>query len=71
MYFGLSGRFIIVNIGWYFDRIYNIKDCFMCMKNTIIHFRMGQLYGILEPTFKDSAKESVYYGSGSAAHCIC
>ena len=56
--FRIIRTFIIVNIGWYFDRIYNIKDCFMCMKNTIIHFRMGQLYEILEPTFKEVPKKA-------------
>lgn len=56
--FRIIRTFIIVNIGWYFDRIYNIKDCFMCMKNTIIHFRMGELYGILEPTFKEVPKKA-------------
>ena len=30
----------------------------MCMKNTIIHFRMGQLYEILEPTFKEVPKKA-------------
>ena len=28
------------------------------MKNTIIHFRMGELYGILEPTFKEVPKKA-------------
>lgn len=30
--------FIIVNIGWYFDRIYNASYCFECLKNLFTNF---------------------------------
>ncbi|MDD6070680.1 MAG: MBOAT family protein [Clostridiales bacterium] len=34
--------FLIVNIGWYFDRIVNFDDCMLCFKNTITHFGLAQ-----------------------------
>lgn len=36
--FRIIRTFIIVNIGWYFDRIENVKDCMMCFKNTVCNF---------------------------------
>lgn len=43
-YYGsVLGTFIIVNIGWYFDRIYVMSDCWMCFKNTICNFRISEL----------------------------
>ncbi len=49
--FRIIRTFIIVNIGWYFDRIYDIRDCFMCMKNTLLNFQLGQLGVYIEPMF--------------------
>lgn len=50
--FRIIRTFIIVNIGWYFDRIYDIRDCFLCMKNTIFNFQMSQLDEFLGPILK-------------------
>ena len=36
--FRIIRTFIIVNIGWYFDRIEDVKDCMMCFKNTVCNF---------------------------------
>ena len=33
--------FIIVNIGWYFDRIYDVKKSFVFLGNTITNFDLG------------------------------
>lgn len=38
--------FIIVNIGWYFDRIESMSDCMLCFKNTIVNFKAGELAGV-------------------------
>ena len=35
--------FIIVNIGWYFDRIADLNYRMICFRNTILHFRLSQL----------------------------
>ena len=32
------GTFVIVNIGWYFDRIIDMSDCWLCLKNTFTNF---------------------------------
>ncbi len=50
--FRIIRTFIIVNIGWYFDRIYDIRDCFLCMKNTFFNFQMSQLDEFLGPILK-------------------
>lgn len=36
--FQIIRTFIIVNIGWYFDRIYDTKKCFLCLKNLFANF---------------------------------
>ena len=39
--FRIIRTFIIVNIGWYFDRIYNVKHCFSCLKNLFCNFSLS------------------------------
>ena len=36
--FRILRTFLIVNIGWYFDRIENLSDCILCFKNTFFNF---------------------------------
>ena len=36
--FRIIRTFIIVNIGWYFDRIVNFDDCMICFRNTLLNF---------------------------------
>ena len=36
--FQIIRTFIIVNIGWYFDRITDVKKSFIYLKNTFVHF---------------------------------
>lgn len=36
--FQIVRTFIIVNIGWYFDRIVDVKKSFLYLRNTFIHF---------------------------------
>ena len=37
-FFQIIRTFIIVNIGWYFDRIVDVKKSFVYLKNTFVHF---------------------------------
>lgn len=39
--FRVIRTFIVVNIGWYFDRIMDFGNCMLCFKNTITNFKMG------------------------------
>ena len=50
--FRIIRTFIIVNIGWYFYLIYDIRDCFLCMKNTIFNFKMSKVDEFLGPILK-------------------
>lgn len=48
--FCILRTFIIVNIGWYFDRIEKVKDCILCFKNTFFRFgicEFGQYMSML------------------------
>ncbi|MCQ2591522.1 MAG: MBOAT family protein [Treponema sp.] len=40
--FQIIRTFIIVNIGWYFDRIYDVKKSFVFLGNTFTKFKLGQ-----------------------------
>ena len=35
--FRVLRTFVIVNIGWYFDRISDVGACFKCLRNTLLH----------------------------------
>ena len=37
--FAIARTFVVVNIGWYFDRIFNFGDSLICLKNTFLNFR--------------------------------
>lgn len=39
--FQVLRTFIVVNIGWYFDRIVSVKDAFYSMKKTVFEFNPG------------------------------
>lgn len=47
--FRIIRTFIIVNIGWYFDRIVDVKKCFIFLKNTFCNF--GNLSEILSRSY--------------------
>lgn len=42
--FRVIRTFIIVNIGWYFDRIEDMGQCMACFKRTIFNFYLDALY---------------------------
>lgn len=50
--FRIVKTFVIVNIGWYFDRITDMEDCFLCMKNTIMKFQAGKFADSLNTLMK-------------------
>ena len=37
--FRVIRTFVIVNIGWYFDRIEDVRNCVLMMKNSLVHFQ--------------------------------
>ena len=39
--------FVVVNIGWYFDRIYNFGDCLQAFHNTFFYFRSSKFFSTL------------------------
>ena len=41
--FRILRTFVIVNIGWYFDRIVNFDDCMICLRNTFTNFKIASL----------------------------
>ena len=41
--FRIIRTFIIVNIGWYFDRIYDFRESFACLAHTFTDFRISYL----------------------------
>lgn len=45
--FRIIRTFIVVNIGWYFDRIYDLKDCLLCMRRSVTDLRLSELYPTL------------------------
>lgn len=40
--FRVLRTFLVVNIGWYFDRVVDFGDCMLCFKNTIFHFKLAE-----------------------------
>lgn len=36
--------FLVVNLGWYFDRIYNFGDSLLCLRNTFTNFDAGAFF---------------------------
>lgn len=45
--FRVLRTFLIVNIGGYFDRIVDLRDCFWSMKQTVVSFEPSRLFGVL------------------------
>lgn len=46
--FRIVRTFVVVNIGWYFDRIMNFGDCMQGFYNTVFNFGVGMFW----PTFQ-------------------
>ena len=48
--------FIVVNIGWYFDRIYDFGDCMQAFANTIFNFAPGSFWTAFSPILADAGR---------------
>ena len=46
--------FLIVNIGWYFDRIVKFGDCMTAFKNTVLHFETSRFGGVMSELMIDT-----------------
>ncbi len=45
--FRILRTFLIVNIGWYFDRIVDFSDCMLCFKNTFTDFGAARFIPVM------------------------
>lgn len=59
--FQIIRTFIIVNIGWYFDRIYDVPKSFNLLKNTFFNFKFNQFNSCLKFLFQDIAHISTKF----------
>ena len=64
--FRIIRTFIIVNIGWYFDRIFNVKKSFIFLKNTFSFFEIKAF----KPLFLDIIKSIPMGKSKIGLACI-
>ncbi|MCI2126815.1 MAG: MBOAT family protein [Olsenella sp.] len=54
----VARTFLVVNVGWYFDRIYGFGDSLLCLRNTLTNFAPQQFHlwlmqaGVLDSTLK-------------------
>jgi len=55
--FRIIRTFIIVNIGWYFDRIKEFHYCLICFRNTIMNFDAGRFGEVLASYQMDYTKK--------------
>ncbi|MCR4901760.1 MAG: MBOAT family protein [Butyrivibrio sp.] len=63
--FRILRTFFIVNIGWYFDRIYDISDSFYCLGRTFLHFDITKLIPDLKAVvFNTNLSNPVYVMCG-------
>ena len=59
--FRVIRTFFIVNIGWYFDRIYKVSDSFYCLNRTFFHFNHYDLkYNLNTVIFNESLTTPLY-----------
>ena len=42
--FCVARTFVVVNVGWYFDRIYDFGDSLLCLRNTFTNFAPQQFF---------------------------
>ena len=55
--FRILRTFLIVNIGWYFDRIVRFGDCMTAFKNTLLHFDCGRFSDVISGLMIDTLSE--------------
>ena len=52
--FCIVRTFIVINIGWYFDRIYDMGDCLLAFRNTLFSFDAGGFLSALGQVAPDN-----------------
>ena len=52
--FRVIRTFLVVNIGWYFDRIVDFGDCILCFKNTIFNFGITRFVSSMSVLMTDA-----------------
>ncbi len=60
--FRIIRTFVIVNIGWYFDRIYNMENCLLCLKKTVREFDLGSFGDIFRLKVVETSGAMTVYG---------
>lgn len=63
--FRIVRTFIIVNIGWYFDRIEDVAASFTALRLTLTSFRANDLFYAIGNTFFNSETGTPIYTAGS------
>jgi alginate O-acetyltransferase complex protein AlgI len=65
--FRIIRTFIIVNIGWYFDRITDFKSCVTCFRNTLLYFAPSKfLSSLSQELFTETKPVNVLGGFATA-----
>ncbi len=62
--FRIIRTFIIVNIGWYFDRIYDFGDCIHCFKNTVTYWASGEFASMFTQKVINTVESTRYLYGG-------
>ena len=60
--FRMIRTFIIVNIGWYFDRIYDFKACMSCLRNTFLWFSAKDFVPAFKRELLSTSQSSMVLG---------
>ena len=56
--------FVVVNIGWYFDRIYDFGDCMQAFANTFFNFAPGSFWTVFSPQLADGSIHFAFAAAG-------
>ncbi|SHI94449.1 D-alanyl-lipoteichoic acid acyltransferase DltB, MBOAT superfamily [Butyrivibrio fibrisolvens DSM 3071] len=62
--FRIVRTFIIVNIGWYFDRIYDFGDCIHCLHNTVTNWASFEFTRMFTQKVVDTVDSTAYLYGG-------
>ena len=69
--FRIIRTFVIVNIGWYFDRITDFRSCMTCLARTVTHFDAGHFASALVQEFCTGSDKLTVFGSMALALVGC
>ncbi|WP_027203434.1 MBOAT family O-acyltransferase [Butyrivibrio fibrisolvens] len=62
--FRIIRTFIIVNIGWYFDRIYDFGDCLHCFRNTVMNWSFNEFFRMFTQKVVNTVESTRYLYGG-------